>query len=299
MTFPAIKNTLLDFSAPAASYANAAYSFAERTGLKDLVVATALLTPLYSNPDNDTIYYATLAATGYWMLADALINPALKGAKAFLSAADTDKKSASKEEQEKATAAEKTPHQLTKQHTELLDQLFYAIDQKFLSSRTDISVQRLNDQAIRYGLGYEKDKALDALVSPLIAHMNAFLKNADLKAFKENCEKTFKEAQDSIPKDAPSFGVQAYDAVVCLFRALFRIFDYLATTVTGSKQLMRDTETPFAQSLTGKLHFFEYNQTQENAKTAGKLKDLTEIFSDKITALETLESSTSSTANGL
>lgn len=89
-----------------------------------------------------------------------------------------------------------------------------------------------------------------------------------------------------------TFGTSVHDALIFVFRALFRVLDYVVTYSTFSTKLMADTNTPGARWLFNRNHFFVYSN--EPLLETEKLTELKTQFYEAITKLDNLVSSSPS-----
>ncbi len=72
-------------------------------------------------------------------------------------------------------------------------------------------------------------------------------------------------------KDSPQ--IKLYDALVCLFKSFFNLLDHLISTATGSPDLMADSGTPLAKTITGRRNFFNYYQGPTSYKLMKSLDE--------------------------
>jgi hypothetical protein len=115
-----------------------------------------------------------------------------------------------------------------------------------------------------------KDKKIASLINPLVQHINDFLKTKNREAFKNSCHATLSSHEYHALKKPHTFLEKMHHALVCLFRAFFRMFDL--GWMVGAKT-MAETQTPFAKRLTGRDHFFEPAKTSSLGKRAAALSE--------------------------
>jgi hypothetical protein len=115
------------------------------------------------------------------------------------------------------------------------------------------------------------------LVKKLREHIAVYQEKRDLVQFEKNVNKTLRDPAYVLSSN--KFLIQLHDAIIYLFRAFFRLFDYLITSSVRSPELMRDSGTPGAKLLTGRSNFFEYYKTAE-------YKKLSKDFAEGVTELK-------------
>ncbi|MDF1647127.1 MAG: hypothetical protein P1U61_09190 [Legionellaceae bacterium] len=110
------------------------------------------------------------------------------------------------------------------------------------------------------------------LVGRLEVYADAFLQHKlQYQVFKALVEACLDDKNIEILK-RPNAGLHhLYNAVVFVFRSIFRLFD-LGWTV--GQKTMAETHTPFAQSLVGRKHFFEYAENSVSQQLMHLAKEL-------------------------
>lgn len=138
----------------------------------------------------------------------------------------------------------------------------------------------------------ENKLLLNALIEPLRVSLKSFIETGNLIEFKKAVIQTLKDSKSTIGARAePSIFKTMYNAVVLVLRAFFRIFDHIFSALTFREKLMRDTQTPLAMRVTGKMHFFNYcdNPLPEAVQAKGSLETLKSAFDKAIEKFEQMD----------
>lgn len=147
-----------------------------------------------------------------------------------------------------------------------IDQLDMVLDNTLKAIAGEVMFQFEAREVDRLGttasLSSGEKKKLEAVVLELKGHVKQFKETMTPHAFvtlQAEINKSFAHHTPALNQPATCYG-KIIHGLISIFRAFFRVFDVCLTIF--SKQTMAATETPFAQKLVGRKHFFEHPETQ-------------------------------------
>lgn len=143
-----------------------------------------------------------------------------------------------------------------KNHREMLailDKTMGAVQTFATLNQIEIEQIEINSkkQRYRYTMYINENSSSKEAIAKLIEHLNDFsVKNITLSGLKKGINETL----NTMISEKKDTGL--WNGMIKLFSAAFRVLDVLLKKIGVQKELMADTETPFAQCL-GRSHFFK------------------------------------------